>query len=532
MPGLTSKPPGDAQKRSKRLKLMQTAPENLDAFRAKLIKEYGIEGYYALLGLKSVFKRLYREDRVAFIYDCFNWSPGKRPKSYQLEALGLLDSGASRVAIRSLHGVGKTTTMAWITLHFALTRDGEDWKGLATASVWRQLEKYYFPEVHKWARLIKWEKVSRSAFNERTELQKLNLSLSTGAFSCVASDNPGQIEGAHADRLAYLFDEAKLIPASTFDAAEGAFSNEGVGGAEAFAVAASTPGTPSGRFYDICSGKPGLENWKRIRITLDMAIEEGQVSPQWADNMRRLWGETSSVYRNRVKGEFAAQDENSVIPLTWVEEANRRYQELEDGGLLSVEYLPALTSVGADIGDGGGDLSVIAPRYGDIIHKIDAWTAKPNEQVFTARKIAAILNLQDVGSKPNAIVDGIGTGSGVVSNLNAWKYLCISFIASAGTDKKDPSGTFGFLNLRAFAWWHLRELLNPENDSRVALPPIPELIGDLTTPIWQEVAGGKIKIESKEDIKKRNDGRSTDYGDAVVMAFAAEHIGKRKAKSW
>ncbi len=78
----------------------------------------------------------------------------------------------------------------------------------------------------------------------------------------------------------------------------------------------------------------------------------------------------------------------------------------------------------------------------------------------------------------------------------------------------------------------MRELLNPENGSLIALPPIPELIGDLTTPKWAEVAGGKIKVESKEDIKKRNDGRSTDYGDAVVMAFAAEAIGKRRAMSW
>lgn len=505
------------------------------AFRSGLIKEYGLEGYYSLLGLKSVFKRTYREDRIAFVYDCFNWKPGKSPKEYQLQALGALDSGYSRVAIQSLHGVGKTTTMSWIALHFALTRDGDDWKGIATASAWRQLKIYLFPEVHKWARLIKWEKVSRSPFNERTELQKLSLSLSTGAFNCVASDNAGLIEGAHSDNLAYLFDESKLIPAATFDAAEGAFSNEGVGGNEAFAVAASTPGVPAGRFYEICSNKAGLENWVKIRVTLDAAIKAGQISSLWAERMRKLWGEKSSLYRNKVLGEFAAQDENAVIPLAWVEEANDRYRELQDAGLLNLVNLPSLTSVGADIGDGGGDYSVIAKRFGDIIiiePEVDYWIAKPNEQIATARKIGAILNLQDIGKRATAIVDGIGVGSGVVSALNNWKYQNVAFIASAGTDLKDPSGTFGFLNLRAFAWWHLRELLNPENNSKIALPPLPELTGDLTTPIWQEVAGGKIKIESKEDIKKRNDGRSTDFGDAVVMSCVAEALAKKRAKSW
>jgi hypothetical protein len=505
---------------------------DLDAFKASLIAQYGVEGYYALLGLKNVFKRLYRSDRVAFVYDCFNWKEGKAPKPYQLEALGALDSGETRVALQSLHGVGKTTTMAWVTLHFALTRDGDDWKGIATASAWRQLEKYYFPEVHKWARMINWGKVGRSAFNERTELQKLNLSLATGAFSCVASDNAGMIEGAHSDNLAYLFDESKLIPSETFDAAEGAFANEGVGGAEAFAFAASTPGVPSGRFYEICSRKSGLENWKHIRVKLEDAIAAGQVSPIWADNMRKLWGEESSVFRNKVLGEFAAQDEDAVIPLSWVEAANERYKELEEQGLLTSA---GLTSVGADISDGGGDLTVTARRYGNVCiikEDVDAWVGKVNEQMQTARKIGRMILTGDPSKEAIAIVDGIGVGSGVVSALVDMGYKCSAFVASAGTDKQDPSGTFGFLNLRAFSYWHLRELLNPENDSKIALPPIPQLIGDLTTPKWKEVAGGKIKIESKEDIKKRNDGRSTDYGDAVVMAFVSEALAKRRAQSW
>lgn len=504
---------------------------SLEALKVELIKQYGEEGYHALLSTKGVFKRVYREDRVAFVHDCISWIHGKTPTEYQLEALGLLDAGNQRVAVQSLHGVGKTALMAWVTLHFALTRDGEDWKGITTASAWRQLQIYYFPEVKKWSRLLRWERIGRTSFNERTELQKLNLSLSTGAFSCVASDNPGLIEGAHADRLAYLFDESKLVPAATFDAAEGAFSNAGVGGAEALGFAASTPGVPSGRFYDICRKAPGLENWALCRVTLEDAIKAGRVSPYWAEDMAKLWGEDSPIYRNKVKGEFAAQDESSVIPLTWVEAANDRYRELEKTGGLRIESLPPLTAVGADIGDGGGDLTVLAPRYGNVIHNLEGIPSKHNEQVATARKIGAIINLAEAFESATAVVDGIGVGSGVVSYLEDAKYQVVSFIASGATDARDSSGHFGFKNLRAFAWWNMRELLNPENGSMIALPPIPELTGELTTPRWQEVAGAKIQIESKDDIRKRNEGRSTDYADAVIMAFVLEHLYKR-ALSW
>jgi hypothetical protein len=502
------------------------------ALKQGLIAKYGEEGYYALLCGSNVFKRLYRNDRVAFVHDCFNWLHGKAPTDYQLDIIGMADAGADRIATPSLHGVGKTTIMSWFTLHFALTRDGEDWKGIATASAWRQLQLYYFPEVKKWSRLLKWDKVGRRPFNERTELQKLNLALLTGAFSCVASDNPGLIEGAHADKLIYLFDESKLVAAATFDAAEGAFSNSGVGGAEAFAFAASTPGTPSGRFYDICRHAPGLQNWKVRPISLDDAIKAKRVSPRWVEDMAKLWGETSPIYRNKVKGEFAAQDEMSVIPLTWVEAAVDRYKQLAKEGLLTREALPPLTGVGADIGDGGADPTVLAPRYGHVIHNIDGWPSKQNEQVSTAQRIGAIINLHEATETAQAVVDGIGVGSGVVSYLEAQKYLTVSFIASAGTDVKDASGKFGFLNLRALAWWNMRELLNPENGGNIALPPIEELIGELTTPKWMEVAGAKIKVESKEDIRKRNEGRSTDYADAVIMIFCLEHLGWKRAKSW
>jgi hypothetical protein len=79
----------------------------------------------------------------------------------------------------------------------------------------------------------------------------------------------------------------------------------------------------------------------------------------------------------------------------------------------------------------------------------------------------------------------------------------------------------GFVNKRSAARWNLRELLDPANNEDIALPPDDLLTGDLTAPHWRVMSGGKIQIESKDDIYKRI-GRSTDDGDAVVMAFYQE----------
>jgi hypothetical protein len=90
---------------------------------------------------------------------------------------------------------------------------------------------------------------------------------------------------------------------------------------------------------------------------------------------------------------------------------------------------------------------------------------------------------------------------------------------AAGTKATDKSGKLGFVNVRALAYWSLREALDPVDGRDVALPNDPELLGDLRAARWSMQSNG-IKIESKDDIRKRI-GRSTDCGDAVALAWLA-----------
>ena len=92
------------------------------------------------------------------------------------------------------------------------------------------------------------------------------------------------------------------------------------------------------------------------------------------------------------------------------------------------------------------------------------------------------------------------------------------FNASSRTSRRDISGEFGYVATRSGAWWNLREMLDPSRKSELALPPDDDLTGDLTAPHWRVMSGGKIQVESKDDIRARI-GRSTDKGDAVVQAY-------------
>ncbi|MBN1319626.1 MAG: hypothetical protein JXA87_02190 [Thermoleophilia bacterium] len=269
--------------------------------------------------------RKYWSDPLGFLRECFEWPEGRGPTIYQEQAIEDLFQH-KRLAIRGPHGLGKTALSSWAVLIFALTRDGEDWKVITTASAWRQLEVYLWPEIHKWARLLDWNKLGRAPFTD-AELLQLNLKLSTGQASAVASNQPALIEGAHADHILYLFDESKSIPSDTWDAAEGAFAGGADGALEALALAVSTPGEPAGRFYEIHKRKPGYEDWHVRHVTLEEAIAAGRVSRTWAEQRAKQWGPSSAVYANRCLGEFASADEDSVIPLAWVERANLRWED-------------------------------------------------------------------------------------------------------------------------------------------------------------------------------------------------------------
>ena len=122
-----------------------------------------------------------------------------------------------------------------------------------------------------------------------------------------------------------------------------------------------------------------------------------------------------------------------------------------------------------------------------------------------------------------------GLGAGVYDILNQendpWDptMQLTPLYMGAGTTAMDITGTFRFANIRAAAWWHMRELLDPNGIHNIALPDDDMLLGDLVAPKYEYKYYHQyltVFVEPKENLKKASRlGRSTDYGDAVVIAF-------------
>lgn len=489
------------QAKLERLLKLRSLRNNLDEQANLLKKDFPAKRFYT--------------DPVGFVRECIDFGddPGAGLTPYQEEVLAALPV-KKRVAVRGPHGLGKSTTSALAILWFAVTRDsaGVDWKVASTAGAWRQLERYLWPEIHKWAKRIRWDVLDRGPFNENTELLGLNLKLEHGAAFAVASNKAELIEGVHADSVFYVFDESKAIIAGTFEAAEGAFSGAAADGLpEAFALACSTPGEPTGTFYDIHARRPGFEDWWARHVTLEESMAAKRISQEWADQRKKQWGEDTAAYQNRVLGKFYSSDEDGVIPLSWVEAAVARWQDWKDSGSFIDSAL--IQTVGVDVARLGTDKTVMAMRFGDVITEIRKKSRQ--DTMKTAGQVKGVLEAHEAMI---AVVDVIGIGAGVVDRLREEKMNVEAFNASSASHRKDATGELGFVNARAAAIWNLRDLLDPSRGSNIALPPSDTLTGDLTAYHWKVMSGGKIQIESKDDIRKRL-GRSTDEADAVVMAF-------------
>jgi hypothetical protein len=471
----------------------------------------------------------YAANPAAWVTDSIDWPRRRAVAPYQLESLQTL-ADHHRLALRGPRGLGKTTTAALAVLWFALTREylERDWKILTTAGVLRHLTRALWPEIHKWAPRVRGGLYLPPVVDK--QLLTASLQMRHGQAYGAVAKNPDLIEGAHADEILILIDEAKSVPEAIWDALEGALTGED----GQYALALSTPGAPAGRFYEIHQGRH--EDWAHRHVTPDEAIGAGRISRKWFDARSKGWGANSALFKQQALGDFAADDENAIVPLSWVEAAFERWHAWREVGRPErVEDVAAdhperdtweaagcpvtggRRSYSVDVATAGADKTVIATRQGAHITRFD-YTGS-GSTMDTVAKVQGIIPEEHRPHRP-VVVDVIGVGTGVADRLAELDYPVHRYVGSASTTATDASGEMGFNNVRSAAYWHLRELLSPDNPSPVILPPRQELIADLTTPTWKVITGSPSKyvMETKEDVVKRL-GRSPDFGDAVAMAY-------------
>lgn len=223
--------------------------------------------------------------------------------------------------------------------------------------------------------------------------------------------------------------------------------------------------------------------------------------------------------RSLLKGKFGAarqEDPYQVIPRAWVKAAQARWQA-EPPALADGRVRP-VTTLGIDVARGGKDKTVFAARRGWWFAPLQKF---PGHETRDGQVVAALARHYLGQERPRLNVDVIGVGSSAYDQLKGKGVVVgVNFAEAAelqeGEPVTDASGTLVMANTRAWAYWHMRELLDPASGVPVALPPDSEIAGDLCAARWR-MRGGRLYIEAKEEIVKRI-GRSPDCGDALVLA--------------
>lgn len=272
---------------------------------------------------------------------------------------------------------------------------------------------------------------------------------------------------------------------------------------------------PDGKEEERPDGEPFAYKGERItpksRTFIPARVQDNRYLMD-TDYLATLQALPEPLRSQLLKGDMLAgleDDPWQVVPTAWIQAAMDRWKP-EKGE-------QKLSALGVDVARGGQAKTVIAKRYG-------YWWAPllkyPGSQTPDGPSVAALIQMAAKDNYHDCIknIDVIGVGSSAFDAcraLNMNNVVGINF--GGGTKATDRAGVLRFANIRAWAYWTFRELLDPANGHDVQLPPDKELMADLSAPKWQAIAGG-IKIEKKEEIEKRI-GRSPDCADSVVYSI-------------
>lgn len=437
----------------------------------------------------------YRDDPVGFIREVLGETdPG--PWSVQEEIAGSLVDSAL-VHVQSCNGAGKDWLSARLALWWVYARQG---LCIVSGPTERQIRGVVFGELS-----TSWTGTG----DLPGELYSLALRV-PGAGEAIgfASTSASSFTGWHDPNLLVILTEAQGLEDWVYEAALSCAVGSG-----SKILAVGNPLDPSGPFYN--ASRSG--NWRRFTISAfdhpnlieGREVIPGAVTKESCERIAATYGNESPQYMSRVLGRFPKASEHSLVSRDWLDAAAAREAKPTGDPVVAVD--PARL---------GGDSTILAVRRGSVVESLIEVPGGDTMQT-TGR---VIRHVRDVGVRPRkaavpfrepsrdargkVIVDATGLGSGIADRLREQGFNVHEFVGA-----RSPRDGNRFANLRAEAYWHLRDDLEA---GRLTVPDDEGLFEELLAHRWEVNSSGKILIERKELIRGRL-GRSPDRADALSM---------------
>jgi hypothetical protein len=466
----------------------------------------------------------FRWDPLGAVMFGFPWGEGelarfKGPRMWQCEELDRLGAWLRdpatrfevyRRAISSGHGIGKTTLMAMLSWWAQSTF--LDAMSRITANTDRQLTTTTSPEFARWFRLS----INSHWFNIQTSAIKANDARHENTwrldFVPWSEENSQAFAGKHnaLRRMLFGFEEASPIPQEIFRVANGALTDADT---ERIFIVIGNPTLNTGPFFEACFGTQ-RERWNPRVI--DSRDVEGHDANEIASWLAECNGdEDADYFRVRARGLFPKGGAGQFIDLTTISKAQKiPARSLPDDSLIA----------GVDFAWGGIDDNVIRFRKGNDARTIPSQKVKgefTRDPAVMCGKIADVLRTNYHGDKVAMMfVDGSGVGGNagaVVARVRSLGFTNIQEV-NFGHDAID---SIHYAYRRDEMWGKMKDWLRDGG----AIDTDPGLAADLAKPMLVSDQKQRIKLESKDVMKKRlsklgTDSSSPDDADALALTFA------------
>jgi len=302
-----------------------------------------------------------------------------------------------------------------------------------------------------------------------------------------ATDNEYNIQGFHSPNLLVVLTEAHNIEQSHIDAVKRLNPARMLLTGNAFAS--------SGEFYDAFHGGSDLYHTVEIaaadtpNIQQNREIIPGMVTAEQVEERRREWGEGSALYIASVLGRFPDNLEDAIVPRSLLMEAVQR--ELVSEGPVTLA---------CDVARFGADKTVVYRRQGNVCRLAWKVQGRDTQEVAGRLKIMA----EDDPDVTSIVVDDTGVGGGVTD----------------GGERARRSDRY--VNAIAEAWMELGQVFR---DGTIDIDDNPALLAQLSARRYTVQGDRRIKLESKDDFKKRSSSGSPDDADALAMCYGAPGPG-------
>ena len=436
------------------------------------------------------------------------------------------DNRERHIAIKSGHGIGKSTLLGGLMTHHQVTRfpqiavctapsSGQLWDALWAK--YRSFLQRLPPELYALLEMS----------SDRVVLQQAPDMSFVSARTCRA-ETPEALAGIHADQslglgnegVLLIVDEASGVPEPVFESALGSMS-----GHNAITILTGNPVRTTGFFHDVFTKNADI--WKTYTVS-SLDVPEAVDTLAYAKLVERSFGRYSNAYRVRVLGEFPTTESDAIIPLELVEAALGR--DVKQNPLTAVVW-------GVDVARFGDDRSALAKRQGPVLlEKVKWW--RHLETMELAARIFTEYRETPFEKRPTEInVDAIGMGAGVADRL---RQLGLPARAIQVSEAPALANAERYLNLRTELWFKAKEWFEDRMCSLpVAYRKVPkedDLVVQLVSQKYDHLPSDKVFALSKKDMKKKHGIDSPDLADAFLLTFASDNarlsFGKRASTSW